>query len=87
VEYDCEIILANKIYTDFNKVVRPLCSSCTNHSCTNPVKEKKVSVFGKIYTGRFFYNGDTFFVVTSCEGYRGIQEDDVENNIDEEGWN
>lgn len=85
MEYDCEIVLANKVYTDFNKVIRPLCSSCSNHACTNPVKEKKISVFGQVYTGRLFYNGDSYFVVTSCEGYRGIKQEYDEDD-DEEEW-
>jgi hypothetical protein len=83
VEYDCQIILATKILTDFNKVVKPLCSTCTNHSCTNPISEKKISVFGQVYTGRLFCSGDSYFMVTRCDGYRGetieSEEDDDED--------
>jgi hypothetical protein len=86
MEYDCHIVLASKVYSDFNKIIRPLCSSCTNHSCTNPVAEKKISVFGKIYTGRFFFNGNAYFMVQSCEGYRGNVEEDSEfDNYEDDG--
>jgi hypothetical protein len=87
MEYDCNIVNANKVYTDFNKVVRPLCSGCSNTACSNPIAEKKLSVFGKIHTGRFFFSGDMYFIVTSCEGYRGIDSDSEENeDIDEGEW-
>jgi len=75
MEYECEIVPANKILTGFNKVVNPLCSSCTNTGCTNPIVEKKVSVFGQVKTSRLYDMGTMSYYVVRCDGYFKERDD------------
>ena len=70
-EYECQLLLASKVYSDYNKVIRPLCSTCTNESCMNPIVDCKVSVYGKIVSSRLYKTANSEFFVVSCEGYRG----------------
>ena len=84
MEYECQLVVANRVLTDFNKVIRPLCSSCTNTACSNPVYNKKISVFGQIYSGRVYTSGSLDFFVTACDGYRGNFEDEEEDDFEED---
>ena len=80
MEYDCQILLANKVQAGFNKVARPLCTSCVNKGCTNPIVDTKISVFGKIMSSRMYQAGGTYFMVIQCDGYQSpeieIEEED-----------
>ena len=78
MEYDCQIVLANKIQAGFTKVARPLCTNCTNRGCTNPIVNKKISVFGKIMSTRLYDSGYGHFMVVSCEGYQPAQAKEEE---------
>jgi hypothetical protein len=69
MEYECQVISASSLTSTFNKVVSPLCSKCKNVNCTNPIVEKKISVFGKVHTTRLFNGGHGLFVVTKCDGF------------------
>jgi hypothetical protein len=74
MEYDCEIVPATRVLTDFNKVIHPLCTTCSNSGCSNPIVEQKISVFGMIKTTRIYDLGDTKFYVLKCEGYHKMDE-------------
>jgi len=78
MEYECKIMPATRIYADFNKVIKPLCSTCVNHGCENPIVEHKISVFGVIQTTRLYKTGTHMFQVTECDGYRGELDEDEE---------
>jgi len=69
MEYECRVVSASSIEATFNKVVSPLCSRCINRTCTNPISEKKMSVFGKVHTTRLYQMGTAFFMVVECDGF------------------
>jgi len=81
MEYDCQIVLANKIQAGFNKVVTPLCTHCKNRGCSNPIEEKKISIFGRTMTSRMFVTGSGVFMVVACEGYQAPQAEDEDDEI------
>lgn len=78
MEYECRLIPATKIYSDFNKVIKPLCTHCVNRSCENPIVDQKVSVFGEIHTTRLYKTGTHVFQVAECDGYRGQVDEEEE---------
>ena len=79
MEYECQIQLASKIQAGFNKVVRPLCTSCCNRGCTNPIVDTKIAVFGKVMSSRLYQTGDTYFMVVQCDGYQAPEEPDEDD--------
>ena len=79
MEYDCQLLLASKLQVGFNKVATPLCTHCQNRGCTNPIVDKKVSVFGKIMSTRLYEAGGSSFMVVACEGYQAPLFDDGED--------
>jgi len=78
MEYDCQIVSAQSLLVDYNKVLPPLCSTCVNNGCSNPIVDHKVSVVGKIHTSRLYKVGGHYFQVMQCEGYRGEIDEDEE---------
>ena len=78
MEDECEIILANKLLVGFNKVATPLCTGCANAGCSNPIVDKKISVFGKVMSTRLYQTGGSTFMVVKCEGYQPMHQEDEE---------
>lgn len=69
MEYDCQLLSISSLTTTFNRVVKPICSNCKNTNCSNPIQEKKISIFGKVYSTKVYNMGNGFFIVSECEGF------------------
>lgn len=82
MEYDCQLVSIASLSTTFNKVVRPLCSSCKNRNCSNPIESKKVSIFGKVHSTRVYNTGSGFFIVSYCDGFIDTEEDEEDVQYD-----
>ena len=67
--YDCELLPMTKIHVGQNKVIKPLCTTCENIQCDNPIVKKRVSVFGTVGEVRLYEMADGYHMVKSCPGY------------------
>jgi hypothetical protein len=77
MEYECQIVSATKLANGVMNVKQPLCTGCFNKTCTNPIVYKKVSVMGIVHTSRMFQSGDRLFFVTKCDGFVGVNSDEI----------
>lgn len=50
-------------------VQRPLCDSCCNKDCGNPIEFVQMSVFGLTEPTRLYKTGGSYMPVIRCEGY------------------
>ena len=71
MQYECQLISASRLTKGVLNTLKPLCTSCKNNSCTNPIADKKISIMGVVHTARLFNIGDKFFFVTKCDGFVG----------------
>jgi hypothetical protein len=84
MEYECELVLADRMCVDFNKTIRPLCTSCVNIGCSNPIVDKKISVFGTVMTTQLYETGTASFFVMGCDGYQPADGEDTEYEEEDE---
>ena len=72
MEYECQTIPVDKAVVTAQGFMEPLCSSCSSPDCSNPIKEKTVSVAGVVKKLRFYVTSEASIrQVTSCKGYIG----------------
>ena len=79
MNYDCKVIPIEKLLVDPIGVSEPLCNSCSTPDCTNPIREKTISVLGKNKTMRLWVVNNQCRQVVACTGYIGpdsSQEDE-----------
>ena len=50
-------------------VMRPLCDSCVNKECGNPIELVDISIFGVQQNMRMYRSGSNLMAVAACEGY------------------
>ena len=84
MEYDVSLVPIDRIITSPEGVLMPLCNDCVRGDCSNPIREKTVSVVGKPIKMRLWVVNNIFRVVVSCpNGYIGAK--DVEMGDDPPG--
>lgn len=69
MEYDAQGIPFSKTVLSSTGFTLPLCNNCISTDCTNPIKEKSVSIFGKNITMRLWVSGNIVKQITSCRGF------------------
>ena len=82
MEYECSITPINKLYSNYNKMITPLCTKCKNKGCSNPIMQKKISIMGIVYTTKLYCSGNFFFFVTNCDGFSEMEDDIEEKDND-----
>ena len=70
MEFECKTIPVLKPILNSEGAVEPLCNSCTQVDCSNPVHKKKVSVFGVNKEWYIYMAGGQMYQVVSCMGYQ-----------------
>jgi len=50
-------------------LIRPLCNSCKNKDCENPIEEKEVWVFGFKEQMKCYCVSSNIDIVINCDGY------------------
>ena len=65
MDYEC--VLRSVVSLNVN----PLCNGCQAPDCTNPIRERVVSVVGIPTKMRLFVVGNVVRQVVSCTGYVG----------------
>lgn len=72
MEYDCQTVSVDKSFATPDGFLEPLCNSCGSTDCTNPIKEKIVSVAGINKKLRLYVVSESLIrQVVSCKGYAG----------------
>ena len=69
MEFECRTVPILKPVLNTKGVMAPLCNSCTQIECTNPIKKKKVSILGKTEEWNVFVVGSQAYQVVQCLGY------------------
>lgn len=71
MEYEIQLTHIGKAPIGPQGVVEPLCDSCLAPDCSNPIREKIVSVMGIPKKMRLHVIGNVFRQVIECRGYVG----------------
>jgi len=78
MQYSVETISVDKAPLTASGVLEPLCNSCINPDCSNPIKEKTISIVGKQVKYRLYIIGNVSLMVVGCkDGYVGEDNEDV----------
>jgi hypothetical protein len=81
MEYECKIFPVTSLQTTFNKTISPLCSKCKNINCSNPIENKKISIFGKVHNTKLYSYGTSYYIVYECDGFLKDEEDNEFNDV------
>ena len=69
----------NKQFLTHRGELSPLCDSCKCPDCTNPIREKTISIRGINKTARLYVTGTHTSQVVWCGGYVGDENvDDIQ---------
>lgn len=72
MEYEVQLLPIDKMVINAKGVFEPLCNSCSSPDCSNPIRERSVSIAGQIKKSRFYIvNEGIIRQVVSCKGYVG----------------
>jgi len=74
MEYECQLMSANKLTKGILNMRKPLCTRCRNRSCSNPIVNQKIAIMGVVHTSRLYSSGDRFFFVVRCDGFTEVNE-------------
>lgn len=69
MEFKCKIVPFDKFLIGPNGVVPPLCNSCLQTECTNPIRSKTVSFLGVNSQWRLWVLNNSCHQVIDCAGY------------------
>lgn len=74
MDYECHVIPADKLLINPIGVQEPLCNDCRAPDCSNPIREKTVSVAGINKKMRFWIVNNQVRMVVACKGYIGVND-------------
>jgi len=67
--YKTKHIPLDKLPVSVNGVAEPLCESCANRDCSNPIRPCKISVFGITKVRKCYVSNQAPSFVIQCEGF------------------
>lgn len=71
----CRRISLEKLIITPSGLFEPLCQSCTQVNCGNPIEPKNVSVYGVNKNWRMYVNHGNPLAVIECEAYVSKKEE------------
>ncbi len=74
MEYDCHVISLDKLMMNASGVQDPICNDCRSPDCTNPIRDKVISIMGINKTMRLWVAYDQTRQVVACRGYIGDKD-------------
>jgi len=77
--YKAKHIPLDKLPVSINGVAEPLCESCANRDCSNPIRPCKVSVFGVTKVRKCYVSNNSPSFVVQCEGFIPEMSSDEED--------
>lgn len=69
MEFECITTPVLRPVLNSKGVTEPLCNTCAQSDCSNPIKSKQISVFGKIEKWNVLVSGNQAYQVVTCTGY------------------
>ena len=69
MEFECRTQSINRPILNDKGAMEPLCNTCVQAECSNPIKKKSISIFGKIVKWNVFVSGNQAYQVINCSGY------------------
>lgn len=69
MEYEVQLIPVNKAPINSRGLALPLCNDCQTPDCTNPIREKNMSVRGVVVKMRLWTANNIIRQVVACNGY------------------
>ena len=82
MEYEVQLIPVNKSPINSRGLAMPLCNDCQTPDCTNPIRERSMSVRGIVIKMRLWAANNVIRQVVACNGY--VSSVDVTERDDEE---
>lgn len=90
--FECKLVPVDKLMVEPKGIKEPLCNSCVQPDCDNPIRKHSISLMGKPLSWRLWVVNNQVRQVVSCVGYvSGDAESDtvgsyiIETRTDEEG--
>lgn len=84
MEYECHIVPLDKLMMNASGVQDALCTSCQAPDCTNPIREKSISIMGVTKKVRLWVAYNQTRQVVACRGYIGDQDaETMEGSMEE----
>jgi hypothetical protein len=68
-DFQCQLIQLSDLAVDANGVKEPLCNSCVQSDCENPIRKMCVTILGKTTHWRLWVTNNQLKQVVSCQGY------------------
>jgi hypothetical protein len=69
VEYECQLMPIDKAVLDAKGFHRPLCDTCANPDCSNPIRVTTISIMGIPTKMRVWTLHRLARIVIECKGY------------------
>ena len=82
MRFPCKKVSVEKLMIGPQGQMEPLCNSCINRECSNPIERKQISVFGVTKTYRLFCNSGNVHAIVDCEGYVPEHLEDKSSDAD-----
>lgn len=70
MEFECKTIPIMQPILTGKGVQEPLCNKCSQTDCSNPIRKKTISLFGKNVEWNVFIAGNQAYQVIACPGYQ-----------------
>lgn len=71
MDYDCTLASIDRLSVDTVGIRYPLCHDCKTPDCSNPIREKTVSILGVPRKVRLYVVNNIAKQVVACRGYVG----------------
>jgi len=69
LEFECKTVPLTKPALTHEGAMEPLCNTCVQLECDNPIRKKKVSILGKTEEWYVLVTGSQAYQVIQCTGY------------------
>jgi hypothetical protein len=79
MEYECQLMPIDKVVLDVKGFQRPLCDTCANPDCSNPIRISTISIIGVPQKMRLWVVHNLARIVIDCRGY--ISEVDAKQEM------
>jgi len=69
MQFNCQTVPLTKVTYDANGTLEPLCNTCCQTECTNPIREKTIIIQGLPHKWHVYAAGEIFHQVIQCDGF------------------
>ena len=69
MNFECKTIPILHPILNSQGIAEPLCNTCTQLDCSNPIRKKTISILGKTEQWHIYIIGNQAYQVVQCVGY------------------